>query len=121
MCRIASAIPTAACSESTPACTTTNSADAGHQISLLHQVAQPRSRGSDQLVAGGMPEGIVDVLELVHVDEVQGNLGATPLRGGQLLLQTVTEQAPVRQVCQVIVRRQPVQLAAAGIALPFGI
>ena len=59
-----------------------------------------------EVVAGGVPEGVVDPLEAVEVDEEQVDGLADPPGPDQLLLDPVLEQPPVGQAGQRVVPGQ---------------
>jgi predicted nicotinamide N-methyase len=64
-----------------------------------------------------VPEGVVDQLEAVEVDEEHGQVGA-PLHGHQeLALELVVEQRAVAQAGQRVVVGQPVQLGLGRLAV----
>ena len=68
--------------------------DAGHQddelvatpaadeVGLPHRLAQPVGGGDERLVAGVVPDGVVDDLEVVEVDHHQAGAAARRDRGG---------------------------------------
>ncbi len=81
---------------------------AQHLDEFLRDVAQQR-------VAGRVPQGVVDLLELVEVDEHQGDLFLAPGGGRERLRDAIAQQHPVGQSGQRIVVREMLQLR-----LPFG-
>ena len=60
---------------------------------------------AQQLVARGVAERVVDVLEHVEVDEEDGGLGLRARRAGERVLEAVDEQQPVRQPGERVVER----------------
>ena len=60
---------------------------------------------TDQFVSDGVPQGIVDLLESVQVEEHHRDLDAVPPRALERNLQTILEQHPVRQTRQRVVVR----------------
>src|SRR5437868_2235952 len=78
----------------------------GNGVNLAHGVAKSRAQLSEKLVAGVVPERVVDPLELVEIEEDDGEPRARPLRGGERLLRPLLEQGAVRQVGQGIVEGQ---------------
>src|SRR3569832_575424 len=59
-----------------------------------------------QVVASFVPEGIVDVLDAVEVEEHHCDQTVVPARIGQRLLQTVEKQRAVRQLGEHVVMRE---------------
>ena len=52
---------------------------ARHRIGLAHDVDEVRGDRLEQRVAGRMPQGVVDLLEAVEVQEMQRDKLAVPL------------------------------------------
>ena len=75
---------------------------AGDRVGLPRHLAQPIGHHPQQLVAGGMAERVVDVLEVIEVQNVGGD-DLTALGTGQGLLQPLVEQHAVRQTGQRVV------------------
>ena len=82
-----------------------STAQACHGILGAHRGAQPRSDDAQQLVSGRMPEGVVDELEAVQVDEQQRDL--LPLAPGAL-------QRPRQVVLELQAVGQPGQRVVMG-------
>ena len=93
-------------------------AEAGDEILRTEHLAQAVCHRAQQLVAAGMAERVVDLLELVEVDEQQRRhlLGAA--LAGQQAADLVAEIDPVRQRGQFVVARQ-MRDARLGVA-PLG-
>ncbi len=70
-------------------------AEARHEILRAQHVAQPFGDGAQQLVAAGMAQGIVDLLELIEVDEQQRRQLLAVVRNRQQALDLVAEIDPV--------------------------
>ena len=89
-------------------------AEPRHQIVAAQRVRQPQRHVADQLVAHGMAERIVDVLEVVEVDiEHRGRRGA----GAHFLdhgLEPLAEENTVGQAAERIVHRKVPQPRFAG-------
>ncbi len=75
----------------------------GHGVLAADRLHQAVAHLLDQLVAGGMAEGVVDRLEVVDVDEEHAHRLAHPPRAHELLLHAVLEQPPVGEPGQGVV------------------
>ena len=82
---------------------------------------QPRGDGPQQLVAGGVPEGVVDVLEAVDVDVQRRDRDLLPARAGEHLLGAVERQHAVGQAGQRVVQRLVAKLAGLLLDHPQGV
>jgi len=71
---------------------------------------QPVGDLSQQGVAGPVAQRVIDGLEVVQVDDEQGTMVAGPAVGGQGVLQTVDQQAAVRQTRDRVKPGQSMQL-----------
>ena len=69
-------------------------AEAGDRVAGAQRVAQPLGDDDQQLVAGGVPERVVDDLELVEVDEEHGG-GAGPSASASFSLKARGSGRPV--------------------------
>ena len=78
-------------------------AQAGRGVAGAQASLEPPGRGHQQLVAGGVAEAVVDVLEVVQVDEQHGQVGLVGT--GQGVLDPLGEQGPVGQAGQAVVER----------------
>src|SRR5690606_28442609 len=77
-------------------------AEAGQEVAGEYAAAQAFRYAGEQRVADGMPERVVDFLEVVEIDPVQGE----PLPGikaEKLTLQTLPEVEAVGNLCQGVV------------------
>ena len=63
-------------------------------VAAAHQAGQPLPDDGQHHVPGGVPVPVVDHLEVVEVEEKQAEL---PVRPGQLLLDPLHQQGPVRE------------------------
>ena len=66
---------------------------------------EPGGGLAQQLVARGVPEGVVDVLEHVEVDEQDGRPGLPALGARERMLEPIDEQQPVRKTRERVVER----------------
>ncbi len=71
----------------------------------------------EQRVAGGMPEAVVDGLELVEIEEEDRGIDAGPGASGERMRQPVSEQRPVGKSGQWILERQTAELLLEGLAV----
>jgi hypothetical protein len=78
-------------------------ADAGDGVRGAHAAGQPPGGGAQQFVPGGVPESVVDVLEVVEVAEQQGDRLAVAGVPRHRLVESVGEQCPVGEPGQRIV------------------
>ena len=78
-----------------------------HRIALANAGGQPVGHLFQQLVAHVMPQGVVQVLEVVQINEQQRATGLAASASYQGLGQTVQQQAPVWQTGQRVIKRQP--------------
>ncbi len=93
-------------------------AEPRHEVLRPQHLAQPVGDGAQQLVAAGMTERVVDLLELVEVDEQQRRQLLGVMRNRQQTLDLVAEIDPVGQRRQFVVARQ---MADPGFRVaPFG-
>src|SRR6185503_14638472 len=67
-------------------------ADAGDRVGFAYLEPDPRRDGFQQLVAGGVPKGVVYRLEPVQVEIQQGERARVAFRQSDRLLQAVVEQ-----------------------------
>ena len=81
-------------------------AEARHEILGPQHLAQPIGDGAQQLVAAGMAERVVDLLELVEVDEQQRRQLLRALLDRQQPLDLVAEIDPVGKRRQLVITRQ---------------
>jgi hypothetical protein len=81
-------------------------AQAGHHVAGAHTTREARGHLHEQDVAGLVPEGVVDGLETIEIDEHQRELAFVAARRLDLPVQQLTEMGAVRQAGQAIVRGQ---------------
>ena len=89
---------------------------AQHRFRRQHP-REPLGQHFQHAVAGGMAEGVVDLLELVHVDVQQRQAEPGAPRARDRLLQQVLELHAVRDLGQRIVARQVADAALGALAL----
>jgi hypothetical protein len=87
---------------------------AADRVAFAHQTLEPVRRQADHRIAERMAESVVDHLEAVQVQVHQCDMLAGAPRVRDRLSDAVLHQAPVRQVRQLVVRRQ---ILDAGLAL----
>ncbi len=77
-----------------------------HAVELTQDAAQPVRNFEQESVAGRMANAVVDGFEPIQIDEQHGeSVVRMPHPAGDLALQAIHEQRPVRQLRQVIVKR----------------
>ena len=86
-------------------------------VSLRQHARQALGQHLEHAVAGGMAEGVVDLLEAVHVDVQQRHALAVAPRARDRLLQQVLELHAVRDLGQRVVARQVADAALGALAL----
>jgi hypothetical protein len=79
-------------------------AEPGHRVGRTHDPFEATGDLHEQVVPGGVAEGVVDELEAVEVQEQHRHRPRPALRPGQRLAQLVHEQAAVRQPRQRVVQ-----------------
>ena len=95
-------------------------AQAPERVGAAHDAVEPRGDGLQQLVAGGVPERVVDGLEVVEIDEQGRDLRLAARAAREHLLDAIEDQRPVRQAGQRVVRRQERELLLASRELFIG-
>ena len=83
-------------------------------VDRAHRVLQALRHLAQQIIAGAMPEGVIDELEAVEVDHQQCELVGLAVCLGDGLSDAIIQQQAVRQSGEGIVRRQMTQLAVGG-------
>ncbi len=81
-------------------------AETGDRVRAAHRGHDPLGELAQQEIAGGVTEGVVDLLEAVDVEHHDGGPGAVARRARQRLLDAVDHQQTVRQVGQRVVGEQ---------------
>ncbi len=82
-------------------------AEPGDEVTAAHAGAQPLGDGEQQLVAGRVPAGVVDVLEVVEVDEQDADVVASGQGAGEELLQQRAVRQPRQRVAQPLLLVEP--------------
>src|SRR5215218_4151765 len=85
-------------------------AEPGHDVAVRQPGPEPDTDLPEDEVAAGVPEGVVDLLEAVQVDEQNGEAAVGPEGGGRLA-HPVGEQRPVGK---------PGERVVEGLVLAFG-
>src|SRR5215213_1806953 len=91
-------------------------AEAGDGVLRTHHGAQPLGHLAQHLVARAVAERVVDALEAIEVEEVDGG-GGLAVAPGQDVAQAVAEQRSVREAGQGVVEREPLQLRLHALAI----
>jgi hypothetical protein len=78
-------------------------AQARHHVLAAHRSGQALCDLAQQGIAGGMPEGVIDLLEIVEVEVHRPYLAAVPAGATHRLDQAVIRQDPVRQAGEQVV------------------
>jgi hypothetical protein len=79
-------------------------AEARRDVLRAHELLKTTCHGSNQLVAGSMPEAVVDRLEVVEIEKEHG--GGMPARGAvKRSAYVFGEEDPVRKAGQRVVER----------------
>ena len=106
-----SAIASGSSSDSMRSASTANSSPPNRAaVSRSRAVREALGDVPQQLVAGGVPERVVDGLEVVEVDEQHREKLAVAMGSGDRVRHSVFEQRPVREMRQGIVERLVSQL-----------
>ncbi len=92
-------------------------AEPGRGVTCPQRAHQAPGHGDQQLVTGGVPQTVVDQLEVVEVEEQDGQRRQGPSGAGQGVLQPVPEQGPVGQTAQGVVEGLVLQLLLESLAL----
>ena len=82
-------------------------AEAGHGVRVAHDLLEPARDLDEQLVAAGVPEGVVDLLEAVDVEQHQADRVAGARARGGRAFEALVEQPSVRQPGQRVEQREP--------------
>src|SRR5208282_1715199 len=98
------------------------STEARHEVDLSHVLCKPVGDGLEQPVSHLMPKGVIDVLEMVEVEKVNGEFCAAASRSGDFQRHILDKGGAVRQTCQGIMAVEIYQLFLGALAianLPF--
>ncbi len=91
-------------------------AEAGHGVLRANGALDARGHLAEDLVAGAMAKAVVDALEAVHVEEVDGR-GVVAAAAIDRVRQPVTEEGAVGQPGERVVERQPLELGLHALAV----
>src|SRR6185312_3771689 len=89
--------------------------ETGGSVDGTHGVLEAPRDLAQQIIAGPVPERVVDELEAIEVDHQQGELMRLPLGLGDCLGDAVLEQQAVRQPGEDVVRGEVAQLPVSGL------
>jgi hypothetical protein len=92
-------------------------AEPSGRVALAEAAHDPLTHDTEQVVAGRVPEAVVDGLEVVEVDEQYGELTAVPLQPRRGVIDPITEERLVGQPRQRVVERLMDQLALQATVL----
>ena len=84
------------------------------RVGFAHHRRQPLGRQAQHLVADGVAEVVVDLLEAVEIEEQQADPGRAALRPGDRALQPVEHQDPCRRAGELVVLGRAGQLVEAA-------
>ena len=108
-------------SESTSQRTTNSSPPSRATVSEPRiDVLQARAERDEEVVARLVAERVVDRLELVDVEQQDGDERVRALRAGEGVLDAVVEQRPVRQAGEAVVERLVAHARLALVAVERG-
>jgi hypothetical protein len=85
-------------------------AEASHSVVAAHRAAQPGRDRRDQLVPDVVAKGVVDLLEVVEIDDHDGDRRRRPAGRGEGALHAQREHRAVGQPGQRVVQRLPLSL-----------
>ena len=92
-------------------------AKAGDVIALAHELPEASGRFDEQLVAGGMAQRVIDLLESVEIDKEHGQGMVAAPHARQCLLGSFDEQLAVGQagewIMKTAVKLQPDKIGDA--------
>ena len=91
-------------------------AEAGHGVLWADRALDARRHLAEDLVAGGVAEAVVDALEAVDVEEVDGR-GVAPAAAIDRVPEAVTEEGAVGQSGERVVERQALELGLHALAV----
>ena len=86
-------------------------------VAVPQASAQPRAERTEQLITVRMTERVVDLLEPIQVEEEHSRAPAASARTREDLLDSVGEEAPIRQAREAVVQREVLDLADVGTEL----
>ena len=85
-------------------------AQASDGVALPHRVLQPVAHGLEELVADGVAEGVVHILEVVEIDDEHGRDRAAATGACEQLVGAVEDEPAVWEPGQLVVQRLSDQL-----------
>ena len=88
-----------------------------HDVAGPHCGLEALCEREEDLVAAGVPERVVDQLEVVEVDEEDREIGALLHRDEQFAFELVVEQGAVAEAGERVVVGEPVELGLCGLAV----
>jgi hypothetical protein len=83
--------------------------DPSHGVLRAKDAIQAPCHLDQKLVSCGVPEAVVDELEIVEVEEYQGDLPAASRLASQRVAESIHQQAAVRQAREGVVQSLPRQ------------
>jgi len=89
----------------------------GDGIAIAHRLFEALAHVAQQLIAGGVAKGIIDVLEIVEIEQRHGRQPPVAVRLDHGLLQAVVEDVAIGQDGKRIVMHQKVQALLGLLAL----
>ena len=92
-------------------------AEPPERVGRPHHAVEARGELAQQLVAGLVPERVVDALEVVDVDEQRSHRRLVPTSSGERLLAAVQDQRAVGQPRERVVCRHERELGVGLLAL----
>jgi hypothetical protein len=92
-------------------------AEARGGVDRTHAVLQAPPDLPEHLVAGGVPEAVIDVLEVVHVQEQDRHGQAVAPAADERMFDAVAEERPVGQAGERVVEGLVLELRLEGLAL----
>ncbi len=95
-------------------------AEAAERVGLAYDALQPRRHRPQQLVPGGVPERVVDALEVVEVDEQGRDRRPVAARAAEHVTEPVDDQRPVRQAGERVVGGHEGELLLLAVELVVG-
>ena len=87
--------------------------EASDRVTFAKRASQADTDSGQQLIADGMAQGVVDVLEVVEVEEEQGHRGMVSSGAGQHLVDAVENQGAVGKTGERVMKRLMLELIGA--------
>ena len=78
----------------------------GQRVGGADRGGDPLCDSAQQLIADGVAQGVVDVLEAIEIEQQDRNHAALAAGAGQLLAEPIVQQGPVGQAGEPIVQGQ---------------